>query len=161
VPSTLTHKPEAIKTAAAGSKGEVILTWSVHLFKQRPSAALRPVVCIVAVFVVALLLFRNALLALIPCAALVSSLSEYFLPIRYTLMEHSVKSRCGFVVLEMPWTDVRHAYLTDNGVKLSPLRAKNSRFESLRGIFLQFGDKQEEVVQTVRRLRVEANRSHE
>ena len=102
------------------------------------------------------MLFRSFWLGLLPMLALLFYLSEYVFPIRYTLTPQSASARCGLSVLEIRWADVRHAYLTDDGIKLSPLAAKNSRFESLRGVFLRFGpNNQDAVTDAVRRLRAE------
>ncbi|BDI32396.1 hypothetical protein CCAX7_44470 [Capsulimonas corticalis] len=135
----------------------VALEWSVHLLKRRPKAALAAGVSLAAVWIVGTLLFRNALLALIPTLALFGSLTEYYLPTRYTLTKMGARSKCGWMVLEMPWTDVRHAYLASDGVKLSPLRLKNSRFERMRGVMLRFDGNSEQVIDTVRALRAAAS----
>ena len=74
------------------------------------------------------------------------SLSEFVFPVKYTLTAQSATARHGLTLLEIRWADVRHAYLTDEGVKLSPLRAKNSRFEPLRGVYLRFSEDNREVV---------------
>lgn len=112
---------------------------------------------LLAVSVLGVALFRSFWLGLLPMLALLFSLSEYVFPIRYTLTAQSASARCGLSVLEIRWADVRHAYLTDDGIKLSPLTAKNSRFESLRGVFLRFGgDNQSAVIDAVRQFRAEA-----
>ena len=134
----------------------VALEWSVHLLKRRPRAAVAAGLCLAAVLIMGTLLFRNAALALIPTLALFGSLAEYYLPTKYTLTTTGARSRCGLILLEMPWTDVRHAYLAAEGVKLSPLRAKNSRFERMRGVMLRFDGNSEEVIETVRALRLGA-----
>lgn len=96
---------------------------------------------------------------MLPVAAVLFSLSEFVFPIRYALTEQGASARCGPTALEMRWTDVRHAYLTDDGIKLSPLRTKNSRFEPLRGIFLRFDDtNRATVIAAVRHLRPESSR---
>ena len=75
---------------------------------------------------------------------------------RYTLTPQSASARHGLTLLEIRWADVRHAYLTDEGIKLSPLSAKNSRFEALRGVFLRFDDgNKDAVIAAVRRFRQE------
>jgi hypothetical protein len=106
------------------------------------------------VFFASLILFHNIILACLPAAVVVLSISEYLFPIRYTLTKRGATLRCGLTWLEMPWSDVRHAYLTDEGVKLSPLRAKGSRMEPIRGIYLRFStDNREAVIGAVRDLR--------
>lgn len=134
--------------------GSVDLRWSVHLVKTRPDAAWRIGVCAVLVAVVGTVVFRSLLLGLVSAAAIVLSLSEFLFPIHYSLSNKGVALRNGLTWLEMSWADVRHAYLADDGVKLSPLRKKNARLEPLRGIFVRFGEQDREVVlDAVRRLR--------
>jgi hypothetical protein len=139
---------------AAGAADAVELRWSVHLMKARPDATWRIVLCAVLVAIVATVIFRSLLLGLVPAAAIVLTLSEFLFPIHYSLTQKGVVLRNGLTWLEMPWTDVRHAYLAEDGVKLSPLRKKNARLEPLRGIFVRFGDQDREaVLDAVRRLR--------
>lgn len=129
----------------------------MHLSAGQPKRQAQIGLVLLAVFVLGTVLFRSFWPALLPMLALLFSLSEYVFPIRYTLTAQSASARCGLSVLEIRWADVRHAYLTGDGIKLSPLTAKNSRFEGLRGVFLRFsGDNQDAVINAVRRLREEA-----
>lgn len=129
------------------------LEWTVHLIRKRPAAAWRIAACFLATLVFGTVVFGSVLLALLPGTALLLSVSEYWLPVRYTLGPSGARSRWGLVTLEIPWSDVRHAYLTDEGIKLSPLTVPGSRMESLRGVFLRFGDNKDLVIETVRALR--------
>jgi hypothetical protein len=107
-----------------------------------------------AVFLLSLCLFRSLWLALVPPAALLLSVSEFLFPVRYALSARGASARHGLTALEIAWADVRHAYLTGDGVKLSPLRARGSRLEPLRGVYLRFGDgNREQVIAAVRRAR--------
>ena len=131
---------------------ESIFSWSVHLIAGEPKRQAQIAAIVLAVFTVGLCLFHSFWLALIPSAALLFSLSEYLFPVRYTVSEQSAAVRHGVTALEIRWADVRHAYLTDDGIKLSPLRTKNSRFEALRGVYLRFDDtNRETVIAVVRR----------
>jgi len=118
----------------------VQLTWSVHLIRRQPERLPKILGVLCLVFVAGLCLFHSFWLALLPTLAALFSVSEFVFPIRYTLTAKSAAMKCGLTALEIPWSDVRHAYLTDDGIKLSPLRRKNSRMEPLRGIFLRFGE---------------------
>lgn len=132
-------------------------SWSVNLSAGEPKRQAQVGLVLLAVLALSVSLFHSFWISLLPVLALLFSLSEYIFPIRYTLTAQSASARCGLSVLEIRWADVRHAYLTDSGIKLSPLSVKNSRFESLRGVFLHFGPGNEEaVVQAVRRFRPEA-----
>lgn len=138
---------------------EVVLTWTVHLLPRQRGRLGRLVLCLAATVAAGVLLFGNVGLALLPAVALTLSLSDFLFPIRYTLTERGAQARSLLSHLEMSWGDVRHAYLADDGVKLSPLRQRGSRWEALRGIFLRFdADNKDAVVAAVRRLREEARR---
>ncbi len=133
------------------------LSWSIHLLRRQPHRAPRLALVLVGVFVLSLCLLHSFWLALLPAAAVFLSLSEFVFPVRYTLTAQSATARHGLTLLEIRWEDVRHAYLTDEGIKLSPLRAKNSRFEPLRGIYLRFDTaNQEAVIAAVQHFRQEA-----
>ena len=133
---------------------QTVLTWRVHLLRQQPRRLPRLLAAIVCVFFLSLILFRSAWLALLPTLATVFSLSEFLFPARYTLTMQSAKASYGATTLEIAWRDVRHAYLAEDGIKLSPLASRNARWEPLRGVFLRFGDSdKDEIIDTVRRLR--------
>jgi hypothetical protein len=57
-----------------------------------------------------------------------------------------------FKTSEIKWTSVKRCYLDDFGVKLSPLDRK-SRLEAFRGVYLRFGDNQNQVIETVKSLK--------
>ena len=107
------------------------------------------------VFVLSLCLFHSFWLALLPAAAVLLSLSEFVFPVRYTLTAQSATARHGLT----PWKSAGQMSATPispTRLKLSPLRAKNSRFEPLRGVFLRFDeDNREAVIAAVRRCRQE------
>ncbi|MGI4792095.1 MAG: hypothetical protein ACRYFS_25005 [Janthinobacterium lividum] len=139
---------------------ENVLSWSVHLSARDPKRPVQIGVVLLAVFMLSVWLFHSFWLSLLPVLALLFSVSEYVFPVRYTLTAQSASARHGVTSLEIRWTDVRHAYLTDDGIKLSPLTTKNSRFEPLRGVFLRFDDQNREaVIASVRRLRQEQTAS--
>ena len=145
------------------SPNEIILSWSVHLLRREPRVLGhlgRICACVGAVAFAALLIFHNLWLALLPALALLFSVSEFLFPIRYTLTRQTAQAKCGLTLLEIRWQDVRHAYITDDGIKLSPLKSKNSRMEQLRGVFLRFDDRNQEIVeQAVKSLREEVSRA--
>lgn len=129
----------------------------MHLSAGQPKRQAQIGLVLLVVLVLGVWLFRSFWLGLVPASALLFSLSEYVFPIRYTLTAQSASARHGLSMLEIRWNDVRHAYLADDGIKLSPLKLKFSRFESLRGIFLRFNDENRDAVtDAVKRLRAEA-----
>ena len=139
------------------SADESVLSWSVHLIAKQSKRPAQIGLVLLAVFALGLCVFHSFWLSLPPALALLFSLSEFVLPVRYTLTEQSASARHGLTALEIRWADVRHVYLADDGIKLSPLSARNSRFESLRGVFLRFDDgNKDAVIAAVRRCRQQA-----
>lgn len=136
---------------------EVVLAWTVHLLRGQSTWLPRIGLCLLCVLLGGLVLFHNPLLALLPAAALLFSLSEFLFPIHYTLTRRGAQARHGLMTLEIAWRDVKHAYLASDGIKLSPLARPNSRLEPLRGVFLRFADHQGPLIDTIRRLREGAN----
>lgn len=138
------------------SADESVLSWSVYLMTRQPKRPAQLGAILLAVFGLGLCVFHSLWLSLIPMLALLFSLSEFVFPVRYTLTPQSAAARHGLTILEIRWPDVRHAYLADDGIKLSPLQTRNSRFESLRGVFLRFDDgNRDAVIAAVRRFRQE------
>ena len=143
-------------TAKPGQEQAVLLAWSVHLLRRQPERLLKIAGLLGVVFAAGLCLFHSFWLALPPTLAALFSLSEFVFPIYYTLTPQSAAMKCGLTALEIRWADVRHAYLTEDGIKLSPLRGKNARMEPLRGVFLRFDAGQREaIIAAVTRLRAE------
>lgn len=144
-----------ISDAATHSEGEqadrTAFSWSVHLIRRDNGRLPRIAAIVAGTLLLGLCLFHSFWLALAPVLALVFSLSEYLFPVHYSLSAQSAKSQHGLTSLEIRWADVRRAYLTEEGIKLSPLRAKNSRFEPLRGVYLRFDDaNRDEVIAAVK-----------
>ena len=139
------------------SAEESLLSWQLHLITEQPKRLAALGLVLLAVLGLGLCVFHSLWLSLAPVLALLFSLSEFVFPVRYTLTPQSAAVRHGLTSLEIRWADVRHAYLTNDGIKLSPLKTKNSRFEPLRGVFLRFDDQnQDAIVAAVRRFRQEA-----
>ena len=129
----------------------------MHLSAGQPKRQAQIGLVLLVVLALGVWLFRSFWLGLVPALALLFSLSEYVFPIRYTLTAQSASARHGLSMLEIRWEDVRHAYLADDGIKLSPLKLQFSRFESLRGVFLRFdAENRDTVTDAVKRLKAEA-----
>lgn len=138
---------------------EVVLTWTVHLLRREPERVKVLVPCLGGALLLGLLLFHNLALALLPVVVFGLSLSDFLFPVRYTLTAQGVQARSLVSHLEMSWADVRHAYLAEEGIKLSPLRRRDSRWEPLRGLFLRFDtENRDAVIDGVKQLREAAER---
>ena len=152
--------PTSATTTQPQRTQENSLSWSVHLLRREPRRARRLALALAGVFVLSLYLFHSFWLALLPVLAVLLSLSEFVFPVRYTLTSQSAAARHGLTSLEIRWADVRHAYLTEEGVKLSPLRAKNSRSEPLRGVYLRFDEGNREAIIAAVRLCRQGGEDH-
>ena len=134
-----------------------ILSWSVHQLRRQPQRLPALAAILLGIFAISLCYFHSLGLAALPVLVVLFSLSEFVFPAHYRLTKKSASVRHGLTMLEIQWADVRHAYLTEEGIKLSPLREKNSRFEGLRGVFIRFDDHNKEaVIAAVQRLRQES-----
>jgi hypothetical protein len=140
----------------ATSDEELVLCWQVHLAKDRPQQLIGVVLFIIAVALFAYFLFGNSIFSTIVIAfVLFGALSDFFLPMTFTLTKNHVSASTRLGKRIMAWKDVKRCYLDDSGVKLSPL-GRQSRLEAYRGVYLRFGDKnREEVLDAIRKLRSE------
>lgn len=151
--------PIAAEAGAPGESGASpagpAVEWQVHLARSRPG---RAIWVLVAAFVSAALcffLFHNWLYAGFCVVAILSATTEFLFPIRYRLDSEGAEMRNLHNWRRIAWSEVKKAYLLEDGVKLSPLGLK-TRLEQFRGVFLRFGPApgtQEEVVAAVRRFR--------
>lgn len=146
--------PEAAGPADSESV-EPVLEWQVHLARSRPDRAVWVVIAAFASSALCFLLFHNWLYAGFCIIAIVSATTEFLFPIRYRLDAEGAEMRNLHNWRRIAWSEVKKAYLLEDGVKVSPLGMK-TRLEPFRGVFLRFGPSpgtQEEVLAAVRRFR--------
>lgn len=132
-----------------------VLEWEVHLARTEPARV--AVVAGAALLSAGLcfFLFRNWVFAGFCVLALVGATSEFLLPIRYRLDAEGAEMRNLHNWRRIAWTEVKKAYLLEDGIKLSPLGVR-TRLEPFRGVFLRFGAEpgtQHQVLAAVRRFR--------
>ena len=118
-------------------------SWTVHLAAHRPGRAVVTVIIIIfALFGVAALVppqwdtASKVMMLLLAGVLLFSSVAEFLLPITYTLDGEGAHARILFTHRVLAWNRVRRVYLERNGIKLSPLAARNW-IESYRGVYLR------------------------
>ncbi len=131
---------------------EVQLSWSVSL--AGCGGVLRPVVVLTVMTCVLALgayLYGDVVLVSISAGIFFLATADYFIPMRFWLTGEAAYRRTIFGTKFIRWSKVRHCYLDEKGIKLSPLE-KPSRVEISRGLFLYFGDNRDELVETVRNL---------
>jgi hypothetical protein len=76
---------------------------------------------------------------------LLLSLAGFFFPTHYWLDQESASSRGLISRKKRSWNGFQKYYVGKKGIHLSPY-ARPSKLESLRGIYLPFGGKREEIL---------------
>ncbi len=127
------------------------MSWSVHLARRHPVKAIISLL-LVASATAAGCFFAGPYVALFAAVALVMSLSDFLFPVRYFITPNGASCRMLLKSSEIKWAEVRRCYVDDCGVKLSPLDY-TSRVEAFRGVFLRFGENQDEVIEAVKSAR--------
>ncbi|MBV6459730.1 MAG: hypothetical protein HONBIEJF_02882 [Fimbriimonadaceae bacterium] len=126
------------------------LKWVVRLGDRHPER--RWIVVALACFagLAGQLMFRHPVMAAVGFGVVMLSAAEMFLPLRYRIDEQGVSARCGVSETAMAWSDVKRAWVNDEGIKLSPLETP-SNMDAFRGVYLRFGDNRDPVLELVRR----------
>lgn len=140
--------PIAVTNTASS---EPILSWSVHLARRHPAKATISLALVTAATAVGCVL-AGPYVALVVAVALVVSLSDFLFPVRYTMTHDGASCRMLLKSSEIKWASVKRCYTDGLGVKLSPLD-RISRVEAFRGVYLRFGDNEDEVIDAVKSLR--------
>lgn len=125
------------------------LEWRVHPARRDPWRALLLVGIIAASALLGAVSFGSWLLAGATAFLLTGATAEFLLPTRYRITPEGAEQRNLFAPRRIRWAEVKRAYLTEDGIKLSPL-GRPSRLESTRGVFLRFADNRSEVIAAVR-----------
>ena len=121
------------------------LTYTIHLARRRPVQAAAAVAVIVAAALAAGFGFRSPLLGLLAAALLTASVSDYLLPLTFTLTDEAAEARGPLHRRRLLWAQVRRVSRDDLGLKLSPL-PHPSRLDAFRGIYLWFEDNADDVM---------------
>lgn len=155
----LTARPDSTASAnpaeKTGDADKTVLSWKVSLVGM--DAWYRPLIAVlivVGVLAMGTYLYGDVILISVSAGILFLATADYFFPMRFQITREAAYRRTIFGTRFIRWTNVKHCYLDEKGIKLSPLE-KPSRAEVFRGMFLYFGDsgkKRDELVETVRRL---------
>jgi hypothetical protein len=134
--------------ASSTIEDQAVLSWTVHLARTHPVRAIVAVAFVCAAAAVGCFA-AGPYVAAMAAGAMVASLADFLFPVRYVITHD--KARCEMLVkrAEIRWANVKHCYLDDLGVKLSPLDRK-SRLEAFRGVYLGFAVNKDEVIQAVK-----------
>ncbi|MBN1917586.1 MAG: hypothetical protein JW889_06725 [Verrucomicrobia bacterium] len=130
-----TGKSEA--PSADDAEERVLAEWRIHLFMRDVRKSIIATVGCTAVLVLLSFSLRSALLTILGAFILFGSLSDLYLPITFRLTTRGAFYDNVIFRKRMVWDDVRAAYISGIGVKLSPFSAPTRR-EAFRGILLRF-----------------------
>ena len=122
------------------------LHWTVHPLRHEApvKTALLVLIILVAPVLVALA-FETTAFGFLAAVLLAASMSRYFAPTRYALLqEHVLIAHLG-ARRTTPWNRIRRRAVLPDGVFLSPF-ARPHRLDPFRGCFLRFRDNRDEVI---------------
>lgn len=139
-----------------GQHNPVILEWKTHRLRERPERI--PVVALAVSLTAcaAAVLYQSWLFGLLGALVVTLALGDYLFPVKHTLRESTASTSCLLGRQEIRWENVKHIWLADDGLKLSPL-AHRSRLEVFRGVFLRFRGNREQVIAVASALRDHAH----
>ena len=136
------HTPKTPESAAE-------LRWTVHpLLEEPPAKTGLLILVILGLSVLIALEFGAPSYGFLAAALLTASMSRYFLPTRYALLEsHILIAHLG-ARRTIPWNRIRRHTVVRDGVHLSPF-VRPHRLDPFRGCFLRFRDNREEILECV------------
>jgi hypothetical protein len=135
---------------------ETIAEWSVHRIRQEPRKLRIFIILLIAANVFLLFIFREIYInypffVILGNLILIGSISDFLFPIKFRLTTAGAEYRNFITKKRIAWQDVRNCYLSDDGIKLSPL-TRLSRLESFRGFAILFNNNKDEITEHVKRL---------
>lgn len=143
-----------LESNASSSDSAIVpgLVWNVHLVRDEPRKLFLILPVVLISLIACYLIFRSPFFIAILLLLFSSALAEYLFPVRYEISTKGASSRTLFSRNFIEWERVKKIYLDECGVKLSPL-SRQGRLEAFRGVYLRFGDRRDEVIEAVRRMR--------
>jgi preprotein translocase subunit SecE len=127
------------------NNGEAPLEWTVWPYKESARRTTLVIAAILAVGVLACLMFKAIFWGVFSVAILFASLHTYFTRTTYRLDAESVTVRSSMGTVVRKWATFKRYYIDKRGVTLSPF-AKPSRLEPFRSTRLLYGGNRDEVV---------------
>lgn len=125
------------------------LRWTIHpLLEEPPAKTGLLILVILGLSVLIAIEFSLPSYGFLSAALLTASMSRYFLPTRYALLEsHILIAHLG-ARRTIPWNRIRRHTVVRDGVLLSPF-AQPHRLDPFRGCFLRVRDNREEIIDYV------------
>lgn len=125
--------------AAPDADGSAPFEWTVHLLRRDPGRAAGVAVAAIIATVAGIVFFHSIVFGLAGLLLIISSASEFLLPIRYRITAETASIGFGLSRAEIRWSNVRRLIPMSDGVKLSPLPVP-SRLDAFRGVLMRFAD---------------------
>ncbi len=135
---------------------KVITEWSVHRMRQNPRKLTIFIILLVPANAFLFCMYRELYSAFpyfifLGNLILIGSLGDYLFPVRFRLTGRGADCRNLILKKHISWEQVKNCYISEEGIKLSPLGRK-SRLDNFRGFVLLFNNNREEVIEHVKRL---------
>ena len=127
------------------NSAEVPLEWSVRPYEESLPRTAIVIAVIVAVGVLAYLMFKAVFWGVFSVGILFASLHTYFTRTTYRLDDESVTIRSSMGTQVKKWSTFKRFYADKKGVTLSPF-PKPSRLDPFRSTRLLYGSNRDEVV---------------
>lgn len=134
------------------------MEWSVDLSGENRSKRVTVVLTAVVVALVAVVLFRQPLLAVIGVVAIAAATLEVFLPIKFRLDAEGAHRKIGLSESVIAWPAVKRLVEDEVGIHLSPFEEAN-RMDAFRGVYLRTPSNRAEVLVKIAELRDEYGRN--
>jgi len=125
------------------------LEWASHPARERPRRAMVAVTAVILAGVFAGYAMDSAGFGLLATVIMFLSLAKFFFRTRYKLDDTGVTVKTTTLSFTRPWSQFRSYYIDRNGVLLSPF-GRPSRLENFRGLYLNFSENREAVVERVK-----------
>jgi len=121
------------------------IEWVVDLGGKYPKKRFVVLTCAVLAYLLGVLALSSQPLGILGFLLICLSCAEVLLPIKYKITDDVVSTKTGFSLVELKWSQVRHFYEDEEGVKLTPL-PKGARMEPFRGVYLRFANNRDLVL---------------
>ena len=137
---------------------DIIVEWSLHRLQQDKRSLFTLLLVFLFANIVLFLFFREIfqtypLFAVLGNLIIIGAISDYLFPMKFRLTTEGAEYRNLMMKKHIAWQNVRNCYLSNDGIKLSPL-IRRSRLENFRGFMLLFNNNKEEIIEHVKRLAV-------
>lgn len=139
---------EPDETGQDAEDDPVLLQWVTHPARVRPAVTIILILFLTLMVAIVYSLTESIIFTIVGALILWGSLSQYFLPTRFTFYDSKVRVKYTVNAIEKEWRLFRSYYRDKNGVLLSPFVGP-SRLENFRGLYVRFAGNKDEVMAVV------------